>query len=246
MAKQTNFLARTWRDVNELFFVRRRPRWLGIPKEWEQPDEEAFEAMLQRDDFVSLADFPAEERDKHPIIMQDLADLKQYLVPTFYRLSQRSRHYQNLFYMYQWIFVLGAFLTTLFGTLATYNIAGPQEVVPTAAPVVEATAEGTAAAEGTADTSADQNIPGSTRGNSTFWAQTFSIFTAVIGAFTAFFRTLSNRSDPQKRWGNTRRLAEELRMHYYKYLSHQQPYNSPDRLTKLRDTVLKVKEQEYV
>ena len=59
---------------------------------------------------------------------------------------------------------------------------------------------------------------------------------------------MSNRHEPQKRWGKTRRLTEELRMHYFTYLSHIAPYDTPDRLQIMRENVvdIRVKEQENV
>jgi hypothetical protein len=72
--------------------------------------------------------------------------------------------------------------------------------------------------------------------------------TAIVGAVTAFITALSNRGEPLKRWGKTRRLAEELRMNYFNYLSHLPPYDKPDRVQKLREMVIniRVKEQENV
>jgi len=80
------------------------------------------------------------------------------------------------------------------------------------------------------------------------WQQVFSIITAIIGALTAFFTALSNRHEPQKRWGKTRRLTEELRMHYFTYLSHLAPYDTADRVQVMRENVIdiRVKEQENV
>ncbi|MFN8371700.1 MAG: DUF4231 domain-containing protein [Anaerolineae bacterium] len=234
----STFINRLWRNGKDLFFVRRAPKWLGLSKEWDPPEDEAtFQDLLQRDDFLSVKDFPEDELTKHPVIVQDMNDLRQYLVPTFYEMSQKSKYYQNMYYFYQWIFIIGAFLTTLFGTFATYTI------VPTETTTVVATAAPDAA-QGTSDepTTTTTTV---TSGSNTL-SQVFSIITAVIGAITAFTTTLSNRHEPQKRWGNTRRLAEEMRMHYYTYVSHQTPYDGGDRLSKLRENIMKIKEQEYV
>jgi Protein of unknown function (DUF4231) len=80
------------------------------------------------------------------------------------------------------------------------------------------------------------------------WQQVFSLITAAIGAITAFFTAVSNRGEPQKRWGKARRLTEELRMHYFTYLSHLPPYDTPDRLKVMRRNVvdIRVKEQQNV
>jgi hypothetical protein len=243
MTSVSTFLTRTWRNTRDLFFLRRAPKWLGVPKEWEAPqDEAAFQQTLQWDDFITASDLPPEEAAKHPVIQQDLIDLRQYLVPTFYEMSQKSKYYQNMYYFYQWIFIIGAFATTVFGTLATFYVPSSETtaVVTEAAPAPESTeaVESQAVQSSTIRTT-------SVGGNSAL-SQIFGVITAIIGAITAFTTTLSNRHDPQKRWGNTRRLAEEMRMHYFKYLSHQQPYDGGDRINKLRETIMKIKEQEYV
>jgi hypothetical protein len=241
-ANTSSFLNRMVRNGRDLFFVRRAPKWLGLPKEWDAPEsEEAFQQLLQYDDFLSANDLSAEEAAKHPVIVQDTTDLRQYLIPTFYEMSQKSKYYQNMYYFYQWIFIIGAFLTTLFGTFATYTI------IPTQTTTAVVTEAPDAAAQAAGDTTPDTStVTTTTTNGSNTLSQIFSIITAVIGAMTAFTTTLSNRHEPQKRWGNTRRLAEEMRMHYYKYLSHQQPYDGGDRLTKLRENIMKIKEQEYV
>jgi hypothetical protein len=230
-----SFLARVQRNWNDLFIVRRRPKILGVPKEWDPPTDEAeFQKMLQYDDFLSTADMSPEEAAKHPVIVQDMNDLRQYLLPTFYEMSQKSKHYQNLYYLYQWVFIIGAFLTTLFGTLATYNV----ESAGASAAVSETSGSGSVVEDAAAS--------GIGSGNDNTLSRAYSIVTALVGFATAFFTALSNRKEPQKRWGNTRRLAEEMRMHYFKFLSHQQPYEGGDRLAKLRENIVKIKEQEYV
>ena len=204
---------------NELFFIKRRPHLRGIPLNWEKPaSDDQYQKMIRDQGFVSwkLWDGP-EDVSQHPILLRDLKDLEQYLLPSFFEFSQKSKYYQNKFYLYQWIFVVGAFTTTVFGTIAAlFTIPAGTEVVST------------------------------TGISSVNWQQIASIATAVVGAVTAFITTLSNRGDPQKRWGKTRRLTEELRYHYFTYLSHMEPYDTPDRLQKLRRNVIdiRVKEQE--
>lgn len=204
------------RWYSNLFFLRRRPRLRGIPLEWERPqDDDEYEKLIQAEGFVS-ARYSEEGKlpAHHPIIAHDAQDLAQYLLPTFFQYSQKSKYYQNRFYMYQWIFVIGAFLTTLFGALATLFYTPPNEL--------------------------QQAVTGVN------WQQIMSILTTIVGGLTAFTTALSNRGEPQKRWGKTRRLSEELRMHYFSYLSHLAPYDTPDRVQKLRENVIniRVKEQE--
>lgn len=209
-----------------LFFLRRRPRLFGVPREWVRPiDEDDYQKMIHDEGFVSPLYWDQGNLADHPIIAHDAKDLATYLLPTFFEFNQKSRYYQNKFYLYQWVFVIGAFLTTMFGALATLLYVPPNLSA-------QATAEVERAVYST-------SIP---------WQQYFSYLTAIIGFVTAVTTALSNRSEPQKRWGKTRRLTEELRMHYFTYLSHLAPYDTPDRVQKLRENVinLRVKEQENV
>ena len=202
-------------SIGDLFFFKRRPRFYGIPAEWEKPaDDAVYQKMIDEEGFVSSQHWTDDDITAHPIIRQDLADLEQYLLPSFFEFSQKSKYYQNQFYLYQWIFIWGAFLTTVLGALASiYYVTDPS-------------AEGTRA----------------------ITQQALSYMTAIVGAITAFITALSQRGEPLKRWGKTRRLAEELRMNYFNYLSHLPPYDKPDRVQKLRESVIniRVKEQENV
>jgi len=196
--------------ISDLFFFRRRPRLRGIPMDWERPAAEAaYQKLIDEEGFVSNQFWSQDDINQHPIVAQDLADLDQYLLPSFFEFSQKSKYFQNQFYLYQWIFIWGAFLTTVLGALASiFYVATGQDSIQ----------------------------------------QFFSYMTAIVGAVTAFITALSNRGEPLKRWGKTRRLAEELRMNYFNYLSHLPPYDKPDRVQKLREMVIniRVKEQENV
>jgi hypothetical protein len=199
-----------WRD---LFFFRRRPHLRGIPMDWERPaDEAAYQKLINEEGFVSNEFWKHDDIKQHRIVAQDLADLEEYLLPSFFEFSQKSKYFQNQFYLYQWVFIWGAFLTTVLGALASiFYVANPSP--------------------GDVEVSIQQM---------------FSYLTALVGAVTAFITALSNRGEPLKRWGKTRRLAEELRMNYFNYLSHLPPYDKPDRVQKLRESVIniRVKEQE--
>jgi hypothetical protein len=200
--------------AQDLFFFKRRPRLRGVPMDWERPtDAAAYQKLINDEGFVTNDFWKHDDINEHPIIAQDLADLDQYLLPTFFEFSQKSKYFQNQFYLYQWVFIWGAFFTTVLGALASifYYL----------------------------NTSADPSAGISTQ-------QIFSYLTAVVGAVTAFITALSNRGSPLKRWGKTRRLAEELRMNYFNYLTHLPPFDKPDRVQKLRESVIdiRVKEQE--
>jgi hypothetical protein len=203
-------------SIQDLFFLKRRPRLRGVSMEWDPPpDDAAYQKLLNDEGFVSNDYWKDDDINNHPIIAQDLADLEQYLLPTFFEFSQKSKYFQNQFYLFQWVFIWGAFFTTVLGALASifYYLSN--------------------SATGTVEA-----------GLST--QQLFSYLTAIVGAITAFITALSNRGEPLKRWGKTRRLAEELRMNYFNYLSHLPPFDKPDRVQKLRESVIdiRVKEQE--
>jgi len=213
---------RAW--YSDLFFNRRRPHLRALPMEWEKPaDDDEYQKLIHADGFVSPKYADEGDLTQHPVIVHDAEDLAEYLLPTYFEYSQASKYYQDRYYFYQWVFVFGAFLTTVAGSIATLLY------IP---PGLSATATQIAV------TSQDLN--------SVNWQQVFSIITAAIGALTAFFTAVSNRGEPQKRWGKTRRLAEELRMHYFTYLSHLPPYDTPDRLKLMRSNVvdIRVKEQQ--
>jgi hypothetical protein len=203
-------------SIRDLFFLKRRPHLRGVSMEWEPPpDDAAYQKLLNDEGFVSNDYWKDDDINNHPIIAQDLADLEQYLLSTFFEFSQKSKYFQNQFYLFQWVFIWGAFLTTVLGALASIFY------------YLSSSATGTVEA-----------------GLST--QQLFSYLTAIVGAITAFITALSNRGEPLKRWGKTRRLAEELRMNYFNYLSHLPPFDKPDRVQKLRESVIdiRVKEQE--
>jgi hypothetical protein len=190
--------------VRDLFFIKRRPRFGAMRPDWEPPKTEAeYQKMLDQEGFVSNVYWKEDDLNQYPVIAQDLRDLEQHLLPSYFEFNQKSRYFQNRYYLYQWVFVVGAFLTTLLGTLAA--------------------------------TSGDAGI-----------ARWLKYGAAIVGAVTAYYTTLSNRGEPQKRWGKTRRLAEELRMSYFKYLAHLAPFDKDDRVQKLRELVIdtRLKEQE--
>jgi hypothetical protein len=242
-----------FKRISNLFFIKRRPRFRGIDRDWQAPaSDDAYQKMIDQEGFFSIPNWGEDDISAHPVIAQDIRDLEQHLLPTYFEFSQKSKYYQNLFYRYQWIFIWGAFLTTLFGTLAAYYtgpVASAEAVIEQQA---EATAEATAVTGAEGDTTTVTESAPVTQDTfeflGVFGAQALNFMTAIIGATTAYFTALSNRNEPQKRWAITRRLTEELRMNYFKYLAHVTPYEKEDRLLKLREAVLniRVKEQENV
>jgi hypothetical protein len=214
--------------------------------DWNLQDGDDLQQILDKDGFVSSALWQQHDINQHPVIAQDLRDLEQHLVPTFYEFSQKASYFQNRYYLYQWVFIWGAFLTTLFGTLTTY-VYSPSFTAQ-ATPEVQATPSLAQPDAETAQAAPLESQAVARLGEPNTLSQLFGYLTALVGAVTAFFTALSNRGEPQKRWAKNRRLTEELRMQYFKYLAHLPPFDKPDRVQRLRELVVdsRIKEQENV
>lgn len=74
--------------------------------------------------------------------------------------------------------------------------------------------------------------------------QVLGVLTAIVSAVTAFYNVISNQSAPQARWTRARRLTEELRVTYYRYITRQAPFDGTDRVKKLRQHILTVRRKE--
>lgn len=72
----------------------------------------------------------------------------------------------------------------------------------------------------------------------------FGILTTILSGTLAAYGTLNEQTSPQKRWANNRRLAEELRTSYFKYLAHIAPFDTPERVQEMRKAVLVVRRKE--
>lgn len=97
------------RQRSRYFFIRRRPRLRGVPRVWTRPDTKAYEGKLREEGFVSA------QMLKPPVsrsLAVDFRELDQHLMPHFWRLDQQAKFFQNRYYLYQWIFIIAAFLTT--------------------------------------------------------------------------------------------------------------------------------------
>lgn len=219
-----------WKRFTRLFFVKRRPK-PHTPMYWTPPqaapnqryqDTEEYQQLLSREGFISPKHWTRRDLKKYPKIMQDLTDLEQHLLPVFWEFNQKSLHYQNRYYLYQWIFMLGTFITTILGVFTTYAFTLPDFTMNLAI----------------LDIGGDKSP----------WVTIFGALTALIGAITTYFSFMSTNGNPQVRWAKTRRLAEELRTLYYQFLSHNDPYHDENRVQKMRETVLEIirKERENV
>ncbi|HLA44133.1 MAG TPA: DUF4231 domain-containing protein [Aggregatilineales bacterium] len=199
-------MASTFQKFRGLFFIKRRPKPF-VPVEWDMPkDKSEFQKILEWEGFISPDFWSQDDLTGYPTVKQDLDDLEEHLLPAFFEFNQKATHYQNRFYYYQWIFMGGAFLTTLFGALTTY-----------------------------AYTRVDDGGG---------WADIFGVTTAVISGATAYYNVRSDQTSPQKRWAKARRLAEELRMNYYKYISHMPPFDTDERVQEMRRMVINVRRKE--
>lgn len=195
-----------------LFFNKRRPK-RNVPIDWVPPAD--YEQELEWEGFISIKHWKESEQDDiedYPLLKQDIADLEQHLMPVFWEFNQKAKHYQNRYYRYQWVFMWGAFLTTMLGALTTFAYS--------------------------------QDELASNIGGVDFVTTVLGIMTALVSALTAYYNYRSNQGSPQARWAKSRRLAEELRMNYYRYLGHLEPYNSKDRVQQLRRQVLEIRRKE--
>src|SRR5690606_18759052 len=91
--------------------------------------EDDYQALLAREGFVSPQHWTRHDLTlpKYGVIQQDLKDLDQHLLPAFWEFNQKAMHFQNRYFFYQWIFILGAFCTTVLGVLTTYAFTLPNE-----------------------------------------------------------------------------------------------------------------------
>jgi hypothetical protein len=192
-------------NVRNLFFFKRMPK-PHVPSKWKRPSAEAdYEMQKDWEGFVSPLFWKKDDLTKYPTLKQDLEDLDEHLLPAFWEFNQKAKHYQNRFYLYQWIFMGGALLTTFLGALTTYTY---------------------------------------TLDNARDFPEIAGIMTALVSGVTAYFNYVSDQGSPQKRWAKTRRLTEELRTNYYRYLAHLQPYHETDRVQQMRKMVITVRRKE--
>jgi hypothetical protein len=192
--------------LRDLFFIRRFPR-RDVPDGWERPELDLeYAALLEGEDFLTLH-FESDKADRYPVVVQDLKDMDEHLLPAFFDFSQKSKYFQNMFYTYQWLFIFGTFLATVLGVYTTHTFNTPELLDSTPFKIV-------------------------------------TLLTSLVSATIAAFTALANRRQPQRRWAMSRRNAEELRMHYFIYLSHLMPYHQSNRLDLLRRRVVELLEME--
>ncbi|MBN1680031.1 MAG: DUF4231 domain-containing protein [Anaerolineae bacterium] len=125
-------------SVKTLFFIKRRPKlrfsskWpppelseFFDPRTWDgtqalmtdKPEARLYHQWLEREGFISPS-LLKNASDMLPQLRDDLRELEQHLMPRFWKLEQEAKYFQNLHYLYQWIFILGAFLTSVLAALS--------------------------------------------------------------------------------------------------------------------------------
>ena len=195
------------------------------PKTWTRPEsEDEYQQELYWQGFISPDHWEDDDLTEHSAIMQDLSDLDEYLLPVFWEFNQAAKYYQRKYYYYQWVFIIGAFLTTVMGVLSTFFSGGDGPV------------------QLMGNTYEEVYLLGWQPGLS--MVTLFSGVTTIVSAITSYFTLLSNQGEPRKRWASYRRLAEELRMLYFKFLSRMEPYNKASRVEILRKRIIEIREQE--
>lgn len=115
---------------SNLFFVRRRPKLQGSLQEWHKPDDATYEALVRSHDFLTVKDIEEYIQNKAPnLTLADFATIVDDLellngdtyLHHYFRYDAAAGHYQNNFYLYNWIFVLGAFVTALLAYLSVIS-----------------------------------------------------------------------------------------------------------------------------
>ena len=201
------------------FPIRGGPK-IRMDKEWSPltPDELNIELFYQG--FIVPEHWAEDDLNEFPKLMQDLRDLDEYLLPAFFEYNHKARYYQNRYYLFQWIFLFGAFFTTILAVLTTYFTA------------LEARSMD------------GMFTPLGTEINADLVVSIFGYATLIVSAITSYYTLLSNRGEPRQRWATYRRLTEELRMMYYKYVSRLEPFHTEARVDMLRRRVLDIRRRE--
>jgi hypothetical protein len=101
---------------SRFFFLRRRPKFWGIPREWTAPPTKAqYEKQLEEEGFLTESMLPQLVSES---LKTDLRELQEHLLPHFWRKDQEARFFQNRRYLFQWLFTLSAFFTTAFSAIS--------------------------------------------------------------------------------------------------------------------------------
>lgn len=121
MAAQRSYLS-------NLFFIRRRPMLQGSLQDWQKPDDDAaYQELIRSHNFLTTRDIQDYIQTKAPdltlanfsTLVDDLELLNgETYLHHYFQYDVAAAHYQNNFYLYNWIFVFGAFMTALLAYLS--------------------------------------------------------------------------------------------------------------------------------
>ncbi|MEQ8676409.1 MAG: DUF4231 domain-containing protein [Aggregatilineales bacterium] len=199
--------------------VRGGPK-VRMEKSWTRPPEDQYLKDLNDQGFIVPEFWTDDEISDFPMVLQDLRDLDEYLLPLFFDFNQKAKYYQNRFYLFQWVFLFGAFFTTILAVMTTYFSALEARSIDGTFRLFSSTVD------------------------FTLLVSIFGYSTLLVSAITSYYTLLSNQGEPRKRWASYRRLTEELRMMYFKYVTRLQPFHTEARVDELRRRVLDIRRRE--
>jgi hypothetical protein len=83
-------------------------------------DLRRYDAQLEQSGFVSATLLTKQGLPLTPELKTDLDALDEHLLPDFWKQDNEALSYQNMYYLYQWIFILGALATTVVAAAGVY------------------------------------------------------------------------------------------------------------------------------
>lgn len=201
-------------------------------KLWSKPDDpEEYITMLDNEGFVVPSRWKEADLTRFPDIMADLSMLERYLLPNFWSFSQKAVHYQSRYYYYQRIFLMNALITTFISVVNSFVFAVGEDFDYKLMMYLTVLFPDFVIPEFLANSSTAINIM-------------LGILTTIVGSRATYYTLLSNYGEPRQRWARYRRLTEELRMTYFKYLAHLGGFSNQGRVKNLRIAVLTLRQQE--
>jgi hypothetical protein len=207
------------------------PKPLAL-KLWVKPDDpEEYATMLDNEGFVVPSRWKESDLTRFPDIMADLAMLEKYLLPTFWNLNQKAFYYQSRYYYYQRIFLANALITTFISVVNSFvfavgNIFDAKIIMYLAFFFPNYT------------------IPEYLTQPSSIMNITLGILTTIVSSRATYYTLLSNYGEPRQRWAHYRRLTEEVRMTYFKFLAHLGGFAQEGRVKNLRQEIISLRQQE--
>lgn len=204
-------------------------------KLWSKPDDpEEYATMLDNEGFVVPSRWSETDLTRFPDIMADLAMLERYLLPNFWSFSQKAFYYQSRYYYYQRIFLANALITTFISVVNSFVFAVGGVVDARFIMYIMVIF-------GFNDFS---QVPEFLTQPSLYVNTMLGILTTIVSSRATYYTLLSNYGEPRQRWARYRRLTEELRMTYFKYLAHLGAFANQGRVKNLRTAVLILRQQE--